>query len=62
MNRSTRLQARALVAALVVLVGFLQPASARAGTPYSVRWDFAEEDALCETAELGTSDGIAFFT
>ncbi len=61
MIRFSRFQARGLVAALVVLVGFLRPAAVQAGTPYIVRWDFTEEDAQCETAELGSNDGNAFF-
>src|SRR4051812_22237962 len=52
---------RAFVA-LVTMLAMLAPSLAWAGTPYSVSWAFTEEDAKCETAELGAENGDAFFS
>ena len=54
------MRVRALVAC-VVMVALLAPSAAWALTPYSIHWVINEAAGSCETAELGGSDGVAFF-
>ncbi|MDI1451922.1 hypothetical protein [Polyangium sp. 6x1] len=50
---------RVLIFWIVVLV-LSTPASARAGTPYSVHWEWLQESNSCEDARLGVPGGAYF--
>jgi hypothetical protein len=52
---------RALVA-WVTALAMLSPSVVWAGTPYNLHWVLTEDAQSCETAELMTSNGHAFFS